>query len=135
MQNDGITGKLWSKTIRLGIIDCGDVTELKSGAGFQNADGSTLVAMMRRDAVRAKDYSVAREEESVTVYGSEGEVSTSFFRPAEVRLVHRAREKNLSTARSSACPPAVNSGFCKRTQRRSGFEQHRRDGTGDSARD
>ena len=44
------------KTIRWGIIGCGDVTEIKSGPGFQKADGSSLVAVMRRDAAKAEDY-------------------------------------------------------------------------------
>ncbi|MEX1017916.1 MAG: Gfo/Idh/MocA family oxidoreductase [Phycisphaeraceae bacterium] len=43
-------------TIRWGIIGCGDVTEIKSGPGFQQARGSELVAVMRRDAERAADY-------------------------------------------------------------------------------
>jgi 1,5-anhydro-D-fructose reductase (1,5-anhydro-D-mannitol-forming) len=43
-------------TIRWGIIGCGDVTEVKSGPGFQKADGSALVAVMRRDAAKAHDY-------------------------------------------------------------------------------
>jgi predicted dehydrogenase len=42
--------------IRWGIIGCGDVTEIKSGPGFQKAEGSALVAVMRRDAARAEDY-------------------------------------------------------------------------------
>jgi len=42
--------------IRWGIIGCGDVTEVKSGPGFQKADGSALVAVMRRDAAKAEDY-------------------------------------------------------------------------------
>ncbi len=45
-----------NKIIRWGIIGCGDVTEVKSGPGFQKAEGSALVAVMRRDAARAKDY-------------------------------------------------------------------------------
>jgi predicted dehydrogenase len=44
------------RTIRWGIIGCGDVTEVKSGPGFQKADGSTLVAVMRRDGEKARDY-------------------------------------------------------------------------------
>ena len=44
------------KTIRWGIIGCGDVTEVKSGPGFQNAEGSSLVAVMRRNTEKAKDY-------------------------------------------------------------------------------
>ena len=43
-------------TIRWGIIGVGDVTEVKSGPGFQNADNSSLVAVMRRDGRKAEDY-------------------------------------------------------------------------------
>lgn len=42
--------------IRWGIIGCGDVTENKSGPGFQKADGSALVAVMRRNGKLAEDY-------------------------------------------------------------------------------
>ena len=45
-----------SGAIRWGIIGCGDVTEVKSGPGFQKADGSALVAVMRRDRAKAEDY-------------------------------------------------------------------------------
>jgi len=44
------------KNIRWGIIGCGDVTEIKSGPGFQKADNSKLAAVMRRDEILAKDY-------------------------------------------------------------------------------
>jgi 1,5-anhydro-D-fructose reductase (1,5-anhydro-D-mannitol-forming) len=44
------------RTIRWGIIGCGDVTEVKSGPGFQQAEHSALVAVMRRDGARAADY-------------------------------------------------------------------------------
>jgi predicted dehydrogenase len=42
--------------IRWGILGCGDVTEVKSGPGFQKAAGSALVAVMRRDREKAEDY-------------------------------------------------------------------------------
>lgn len=42
--------------IRWGIIGCGDVAEVKSGPGFQKAEGSALVAVMRRDRAKAEDY-------------------------------------------------------------------------------
>lgn len=42
--------------IRWGIIGCGDVTEVKSGPAFAKADGSALVAVMRRTAELAEDY-------------------------------------------------------------------------------
>ena len=44
------------KTIRWGIIGCGDVTEVKSGPGFQQASNSALVAVMRRNGALAADY-------------------------------------------------------------------------------
>ncbi|MDA0746550.1 MAG: Gfo/Idh/MocA family oxidoreductase, partial [bacterium] len=43
-------------TVRWGIVGCGNVTEVKSGPGFQKAEGSELVAVMRRDAGLAEDY-------------------------------------------------------------------------------
>jgi 1,5-anhydro-D-fructose reductase (1,5-anhydro-D-mannitol-forming) len=43
-------------TVRWGIVGCGNVTEVKSGPGFQKADGSRLVAVMRRDRLKAEDY-------------------------------------------------------------------------------
>ncbi|ADI13803.1 Gfo/Idh/MocA family protein [Truepera radiovictrix] len=42
--------------VRWGIIGVGNVTERKSGPGFQRAARSELVAVMRRDAARAADY-------------------------------------------------------------------------------
>ncbi len=44
------------KTIRWGIVGCGDVTEVKSGPGLQKAHNSSLVAVMRRNGALAKDY-------------------------------------------------------------------------------
>ena len=42
--------------IKWGIIGCGDVTEVKSGPAFSKVANSKLVAVMRRDAVKAADY-------------------------------------------------------------------------------
>ena len=44
------------KTIKWGIIGCGDVTEVKSGPALQKVEGSSLVAVMRRNAEKASDY-------------------------------------------------------------------------------
>jgi 1,5-anhydro-D-fructose reductase (1,5-anhydro-D-mannitol-forming) len=44
------------QTIRWGMIGCGDVAEVKSGPGFAKAEGSELVAVMRRNARLAEDY-------------------------------------------------------------------------------
>jgi predicted dehydrogenase len=43
-------------TIRWGILGCGEVCEVKSGPAFQKATGSELVAVMRRDPTRAREY-------------------------------------------------------------------------------
>lgn len=44
------------QNIKWGIIGCGDVTEVKSGPAFNKVPGSSLVAVMRRDAEKAKSY-------------------------------------------------------------------------------
>lgn len=54
--------------IRWGIVGCGAVTEVKSGPGFQKAEGSSLVAVMRRDLAKAEDY--ARRHGVPRAYGS-----------------------------------------------------------------
>lgn len=44
------------KTINWGIIGCGNVTEVKSGPAFNKVPNSKLIAVMRRNAEKAKDY-------------------------------------------------------------------------------
>lgn len=44
------------KTVQWGIIGCGDVTEKKSGPAFNKVPDSRIVAVMRRNAEKAKDY-------------------------------------------------------------------------------
>ena len=44
------------QTINWGIIGCGDVTEVKSGPAFNKVPNSKLIAVMRRNAEKAKDY-------------------------------------------------------------------------------
>ncbi len=44
--------------VRWGIIGVGNVTEVKSGPGFQDAENSELVYVMRRKGDRAKDYAL-----------------------------------------------------------------------------
>lgn len=43
-------------TINWGIIGCGDVTEVKSGPAFNKVPNSKLVAVMRRNEEKVKDY-------------------------------------------------------------------------------
>lgn len=42
--------------IHWGIIGCGDVTEIKSGPAFNKVANSKLVAVMRRNSHKARDY-------------------------------------------------------------------------------
>lgn len=44
------------KKINWGIIGCGDVTEVKSGPAFNKIKDSSLVAVMRRNEEKVKDY-------------------------------------------------------------------------------
>ena len=44
------------KEVCWGFIGCGDVTEKKSGPAFNKAEGSRIVAVMRRNGQLAKDY-------------------------------------------------------------------------------
>jgi len=46
------------ETIRWGIIGVGDVCEKKSGPAFYKIEHSSLVAVMRRDEEKAKDYAM-----------------------------------------------------------------------------
>ena len=60
------------KEIKWGIIGCGDVTEKKSGPAFNKVDGSSLVAVMRRDREKARDY--AARHNVPRWYGDAGEL-------------------------------------------------------------
>ena len=50
-----------NKLINWGIIGCGNVTELKSGPAYKKTEGFNLIAVMRRDAEKAKDYATRHE--------------------------------------------------------------------------
>jgi predicted dehydrogenase len=60
--------------VRWGFIGCGDVTEVKSGPGFQRAERSSVVAVMRRDQAKAEDY--ARRHGIARWYGDAGRLIT-----------------------------------------------------------
>jgi 1,5-anhydro-D-fructose reductase (1,5-anhydro-D-mannitol-forming) len=46
------------QVVRWGIIGAGNVAEFKSGPALMQAPGSTLVAVMRRDADKARDFAI-----------------------------------------------------------------------------
>ncbi len=83
------------KTIRWGMIGCGDVTEVKSGPAFQKAEGSSLVACMRRNAGLAEDY--ARRHQIPRWYAD----ADSLINDPEVDAVY------IATPPSSHCQYAI----------------------------
>lgn len=44
------------RKLQWGFVGCGEVTEKKSGPAFSEVDGSSVVAVMSRDAKKAKSY-------------------------------------------------------------------------------
>ena len=70
-------------TIRWGMIGCGDVAEVKSGPGFQEAEGSALVAVMRRNGAMAADYAsrhgVARSYDDADALIADPEVDAVYI--------------------------------------------------------
>lgn len=57
-----------ASTIRWGILGCGDVAEKKGGPALYQAEGSKLIAVMRRDLEKAQDF--ARRHGAQRAYDS-----------------------------------------------------------------
>ena len=105
------------ETVRWGIIGCGDVTEIKSGPGFQKAEGSALVAVMRRDLEKAKDYAhrhgVARAYGRADDLIHDGEVDAVYI--ATPPSSHRELALRVAAAGKPCLvekPMAMNHGEC-----------------------
>ena len=85
--------------INWGIIGCGDVTEVKSGPAFNKVNNSALVAVMRRDAVKAEDY--ARRHNVPRWYNNaekliiRGWTSKGHFKTQHV-VIERERRRDVS---------------------------------------
>ena len=88
------------RTIRWGIIGVGDVTEVKSGPGFQKARNSALVAVMRRDGVLAKDYA---ERHGVPRWYDDAE---ALIHDTEVDAVYIATPPHVHKAYTVMCAEA-----------------------------
>ena len=50
--------------INWGIIGCGDVTEVKSGPAFNKVENSKIIAVMRRNKDKVKDYAERHQIEN-----------------------------------------------------------------------
>lgn len=74
--------------IKWGIIGAGNVCEKKSGPAFYKIDHSELVAIMRRDKYKAKDYA---ERHNVKKYYTDAE---SLINDPEVDIIYVATPPN-----------------------------------------
>jgi 1,5-anhydro-D-fructose reductase (1,5-anhydro-D-mannitol-forming) len=77
------------------MIGCGDVAEVKAGPALQKADGSALVAVMRRDVEKARDF--ARRHGVSRAYGT----AADLIADPEVDVVY------IATPPSSHCELAL----------------------------
>jgi predicted dehydrogenase len=102
--------------VRWGIIGCGDVTEVKSGPGFALADGSRLVAVMRRDAARAADYA---KRHGVARWYSE---ASALIADPEVDAVYVATPPNSHAAYALAIAAAGKPAYVEKPMARHGPE-------------
>jgi predicted dehydrogenase len=89
-----------TQTIRWGMIGAGNVTEVKSGPGFQKAQHSALVAVMRRDAALAKDYA---ERHGVPRWYDDAE---ALIRDPDVDAVYIATPPHVHKAYTLLCAEA-----------------------------
>lgn len=107
------------KNIRWGILGCGDVCEVKSGPAFNKIDHSRLVAVMRRDEEKVRDF--ARRHQVPKFYTS----AKDLFDDDEVNAVYIATppayHEEYAIAAMEAGKPvyiekpvALNSASCRR---------------------
>ncbi len=71
-KSDKLLAKVRMKEIRWGTLGCGDVCERKSGPPLYETEGSRLVAVMRRDLAKARDF--AARHGVPRAYGTVGEL-------------------------------------------------------------
>jgi 1,5-anhydro-D-fructose reductase (1,5-anhydro-D-mannitol-forming) len=104
-------------TIRWGLIGCGDVAEVKSGPALYKAEGSALVAVMRRDRAKAEDYArrhnVSRVHERAEDLINDSEVDAVYIATPPSSHCHLALE---AAAARKPClvekPMAMNHAEC-----------------------
>lgn len=89
--------------IRWGIIGAGNVAEFKSGPALMQAPGSTVVAVMRRDAAKARDFAqrhgVPRWYADVDALVADPEVDAVYIAsPHHLHLAHVTRAAQAGKA-------------------------------------
>lgn len=102
--------------VRWGILGCGDVTERKSGPGFRKADGSSLVAVMRRNRALAEDY--ARRHGVARFYDS----AEALIADPEVDAVYIATPPDTHASYACVVAAAGKPAYVEKPMARSGSE-------------
>jgi 1,5-anhydro-D-fructose reductase (1,5-anhydro-D-mannitol-forming) len=107
-----------SKTIRWGILGAGDVCEVKSGPAFQRAEYSELVAVMRRDSVKAEDFAcrhgVKRWYDSVPELLGDAEIDAIYIAtPPRYHLEHTLAALTAGKDVYLEKPMAMNADECR----------------------
>ncbi len=93
------------KTVRWGIVGCGEVCEVKSGPALQKAIGSSLVAVMRRDRAKAEDF--ARRHGVPEVYSSADALITASHIDAIYIATPPSSHRELALAAAAAGKPCL----------------------------
>lgn len=106
------------KSVKWGIIGCGNVTEVKSGPAFSKVPGSELVAVMRRDIEKAKDYAsrhhVPRWYSDADELINDSEVNAVYIAtPPHVHAEYAIRAMKAGKAVYCEKPMAMNGEECQ----------------------
>lgn len=106
------------QVINWGIIGCGNVTEVKSGPAFNKVRGSRLLAVMRRDREKLKDYAarhdVPKTYQSADELINDPEIDAIYV--ATPPGSHREYALKVASANKHCClekPMALNFAECK----------------------
>jgi len=104
--------------INWGIIGCGDVTEVKSGPAFNKVPGSQLLAVMRRDRDKLRDYAarhgVPRTYDSADALINDPDIDAIYV--ATPPGSHREYALKVASANKHCClekPMALNFAECE----------------------
>lgn len=102
--------------IRWGILGCGDVAEKKGGPALYKAQGSELIAVMRRDREKAEDF--ARRHGAKRAYGTVEELLAD----PEVDAVYIATPPHLHAEQTIATAQAGKRVFVEKPMGRDAAE-------------
>lgn len=105
--------------IRWGIIGCGNVTEIKSGPAFNKVPNAELVAVMRRDQIKLRDYALRHHVPLVFTSGADlihcDQVDAIYIAtPPDVRESYAMEAMKAGKPVYLEKPMALNVAACKR---------------------